>query len=161
DDAGRKMAESKAALILKHNRNVYLIEPPADLPPSGDIVDAAELGWSAERMHSLIANAKRFRVPGTFSVHDIQPVNSYPNTAIEYVFDGMLAEGTVNALTGDAGCGKSTYATSIAHAVSKDRPVVFLDRENPLSVVSERLLRLGIQDGGHLKYWGGWCEAEP
>jgi len=39
-------------------------------------------------------------------------------------------------------------------------PVLVLDRENPISVVAERLERLGITDGSLLRYWGGWL-AEP
>jgi hypothetical protein len=41
------------------------------------------------------------------------------------------------------------------------RPVLVLDRENPLPVVVERFARLGIQDGENFKVWGGWAGEEP
>jgi hypothetical protein len=41
------------------------------------------------------------------------------------------------------------------------RPVLILDKENPLPVVVERFDRLGIQDGPNFKVWGGWALDEP
>jgi hypothetical protein len=40
------------------------------------------------------------------------------------------------------------------------RPVLVLDRENPLSIVVERFDRLGISDSDTFKYFGGWCPDE-
>jgi len=98
---------------------------------------------------------------GPFHVADIRSVGEYANIKIDYLFPGMLAVGTVNLLSGDAGCGKSTYASFIADRVAAQRPVLYVDRENPLPVVAERFERLGIRDGGNLKVWGGWCAVEP
>jgi hypothetical protein len=39
----------------------------------------------------------------------------------------------------------------------RSRPMLVLDRENPLPVVVERFARLGIQDGENFKVWGGWA----
>jgi len=96
-----------------------------------------------------------------FGIENIKTVADYSGTSIEYVYPGMLAIGTVNLLTGDAGSGKTSYATFIAHQASAERPVLYLDRENPLPVKIELLNRLGVSDGGNLKIWGGWCEREP
>jgi hypothetical protein len=105
------------------------------------------------------------------SVQDIRPVHEYGDAKIQKVLDGLLYEGTVNVLTGDAGTGKSTLALAIAAAVASGsvfagrmtsrRPVLVVDRENTLPITIERLNRLGIQDGNGLLIWGGWCPTEP
>ena len=82
----------------------------------------------------------------------------------------MIAEGTVVLLSAESGSGKTTLMTVVAHAVSKGipfaglatarKPVLMLDKENPLSVVRERLERLGIEDDDEFRIWGGWCPGE-
>ena len=104
-------------------------------------------------------------------VQDIRPVHEYGDAKIQRVLDGLLYEGTVNVLTGDAGTGKSTLALAIAAAVASGsvfagritsrRPVLIVDRENTLPITIERLNRLGIRDGNGLLIWGGWCPTEP
>ena len=65
-------------------------------------------------------------------------------------------------MTGDSGSGKSTLALAWAGEVAAaGTPVLVLDRENPISVVAEHLERLGIADGGLLRYWGGWLTEPP
>src|SRR5205823_4928429 len=39
-------------------------------------------------------------------------------------------------------------------------PVLFLDRENPVSVIIDRLNRLGLDDYPRLRFWGGWLPNE-
>jgi archaellum biogenesis ATPase FlaH len=85
--------------------------------------------------------------------------------------EGVIAAGTVTAITGESGAGKTTLVTAICSAVERGvpfaglatqrRPVLILDKENPLPVVVERFDRLGIQDGPNFKVWGGWALDEP
>lgn len=108
--------------------------------------------------------------PKIRSVSEIASIREYAAQKIEYVIDGVLAVGTVAAITGESGGGKSTVATAMGGSVAEGRPfaglptqrrpVLILDRENPLCVVSERFDRLGIQDGLDFKVWGGWCLEE-
>jgi len=107
---------------------------------------------------------------GIRSVEEIQPIRFYAAQPIAYVVEGMIAAGTITAITGDSGSGKSTLAMAIANAVSKGIPfaglatikcrVLVLDRENPRDVVAERMQRLGIEDGPDFIVWGGWCPEE-
>jgi RecA-family ATPase len=74
-------------------------------------------------------------------------------------------------LTGEPGCGKSTLISALCGAVSKgepfasrvtrQRPVLILDKENPLPFVVQRFARLGIEDSDTFKIWGGWLEDGP
>lgn len=63
------------------------------------------------------------------------------------------------ALTGNSGSGKSTLASAWAGDLAAvGVPVLILDRENPISAVAERFVRLGVTDGPMFKYCGGWLE---
>lgn len=89
---------------------------------------------------------------------DLPSVRACNGIAIEYLLDPILPKGAVVALTGDSASGKSTLAT--AWARDAEGPVLFLDRENPLSVIADRLDRLGFPDSPRLRFWGGWCDQE-
>jgi hypothetical protein len=77
---------------------------------------------------------------------------------VEYMRNPELPKGAVAALTGDSGSGKSTLA--FAWARDAGVPVLVLDRENPISVVRERMERLRLLDGPNLRVWGGWLPEE-
>jgi archaellum biogenesis ATPase FlaH len=91
---------------------------------------------------------------------------------MNFIIEGLLLEGALTMLSGQAGDGKSTLSLAIAGAVAqgkpflgrvvKQRPVLYLDRENPVYVVKDRLLRLRIPEIPALKIWGMWWEGnEP
>jgi hypothetical protein len=122
----------------------------------------------ADELRAVAENADWKAAGG---VQNIRPAHEYGDAKIQSVLDGLLYEGTVNILTGDAGTGKSTLALAIAAAVAAGsvfagrttsrRPVLIVDRENTLAITIERLNRLGIRDGNGLIIWGGWCPTEP
>jgi hypothetical protein len=171
DSPGRKLATRAAELLGKHGAEVFMIEPPAELPEGGDIVDAIALGWDREQIDDVMNGAARVTPERPFGVGDVLPVLEYSAAEIHYVVDRLIAAGTVTVLSGDSGSGKTTVATAIAYAVSRGLPfggmatsrcpVIILDRENPLPVVVERAARLRIADGDGLTIWGGWCPSEP
>jgi len=90
---------------------------------------------------------------------------------MEWIVDGLLAAGSVTLLSGDSGIGKSTFTLQLAGCVAHGtaflgrevarRPVLYVDRENPLFVVKERLLRLHIPETRDLIIWGLWNEPQP
>lgn len=104
------------------------------------------------------------------SVSDLESIRTFANQRIDYLVQGLFAHGTVNLISGDSGCGKSTVAMAMCSAIERAalfaglatqrRPCLVLDRENPLSVVIERCDRLGISDSPNFKIWGGWCPEE-
>ncbi len=99
--------------------------------------------------------------PAIRSIADIPSMREYGTGTITYIHEPELPEGAVVALTGDSGSGKSTLASAWAGEVSAaGRPVLVLDRDNPIGVVKERFGRLGISDGPLLNYWGGWLPEE-
>ena len=104
------------------------------------------------------------------TVDQLPLVRDSADVEIRWVWDQLIAEGTVTMLSGDSGVGKSTLATALLDAVAGGKPFLgrktfqrsclILDRENHRSLVADRLNRLGIQDGPSLRVWGGWAEQE-
>jgi hypothetical protein len=90
-------------------------------------------------------------------VTDLPPVRTCGDDAIEYVRKPELPKGTVVALTGDSGSGKSSLTTAWLRDALV--PALILDRENPRKLVHERLDRLHV-DESRIKIWGGWCDQE-
>jgi KaiC/GvpD/RAD55 family RecA-like ATPase len=75
-----------------------------------------------------------------------------------------LPEGSLTAINGAPGCGKSTLVQAWCGEASTVRSVLILDRENPAAIIAERYGRLGIAtDNTAIKHWGGWLpdEAPP
>jgi hypothetical protein len=134
----------------------------------GFAANSADVLAAIEELQAISETA-----PGDTSggIKGIRPVREYGDAKMPYVLEGLLYEGTFNLLTGDSGDGKSTLALAIAAAVAGGldfagrktsvRPAALLDRENPQWVMSDRLDRLRIMDGEHLKIWGGWCAEQP
>jgi archaellum biogenesis ATPase FlaH len=89
---------------------------------------------------------------------------------VTWLVADLIPEAAITLITGDAGTGKSIFATALAGAIvrgeaflgfeSQRRRVVYLDRENPLAVVKQHLNDLYITRTADLIYWGGWCEVQ-
>jgi len=90
---------------------------------------------------------------------------------IEWVVEGIIAEGAMHLITGDAGAGKSTLVSALGYAVARGddflrratskRPVLILDAENPATAVCERFRRLSVRTGDDFRIWGQWVGEDP
>jgi energy-coupling factor transporter ATP-binding protein EcfA2 len=154
---------------------VLFIDMPADADVNG-IDDLVGL-WGKDRVIEhlgRVAYDPKKAEPADVRVviDDIPSVRTFADQRITYVVPPIIPDAGITGLTGDSGCGKSTLSTYLAGLVAsggasftgqqcEQRQVLYLDRENPAAVVYERLCRLGVEDGGTFKYWGGWlpCEA--
>jgi len=102
------------------------------------------------------------QLPSVWSI-DVQPQG--------WLVDGLIPSEAITLVTGASGIGKSMVTLAMAGSVvwganflgrrCLQRPVLFLDRENPLSVVRDRLDLFGIQAHRDLRYWGMWVGTEP
>ena len=90
---------------------------------------------------------------------------------VEWTVQDMFPAASVNLLSAESGTGKTWLAYGIAGAVSrgepfvglsvKKTPVLYMDGENPLGVVKERLSSLAIPETSDLYLWGGWNTNHP
>jgi energy-coupling factor transporter ATP-binding protein EcfA2 len=95
------------------------------------------------------------------SIPNVPLMRDCQTSVINYLEEPVLVEGTITALTGVAGCGKSTLVCAIARRLHiTGRPILILDRENPKVVVEERFRRLAMSDDETFHVWGGWTGQE-
>lgn len=90
---------------------------------------------------------------------------------VEWVVDRMIPVGSVNLVSAESGTGKTWVAYALAGAVSqgqqflglpvKQMPVLYIDGENPLALVKDRLHHLAIPKTPDLYIWGGWAKDAP
>ena len=123
---------------------------------SEDLADIIAAG------QELFASVDSHQAKAYRSVGDIPTIAACGAGDIEYLRDPELPRGAVVTVTGDAGCGKSTLVTAWARDAWRNKgvPALILDRENPVSVIADRLERLGMEDGPGVRFWGGWLAEE-
>lgn len=90
---------------------------------------------------------------------------------MEWLIEGLIPKSGVSLLTGESGCGKSTFALALAGAVTQgrhflgreteQRDVLIVDGENGAAVLQERLNRLHIEKTPLLYVWGVWSKKLP
>lgn len=88
---------------------------------------------------------------------------------VEWLVEGLFPARGITVLAGEAGAGKTWLAMVLARAATiggdflgravQRMEVLYLDRENPLSLVRSRLEI--ICGPGVLRPWGSWCSEEP
>ena len=90
---------------------------------------------------------------------------------IAWLVDGLIPQGGFTILSADSGTGKSWLAYAIAGAVSQgipligkkttQRPVLYVDGENPAAIVKRNLTDLAIPRTDQLQVWGRWVRDDP
>jgi len=148
--------EAIEAALNKQNR--WCCSPP--LPES----EVRSIAQSIGRYAPAVVRKQALRV------EDVPPIWSF-EARTSWLIADLLPEAAVTLLTGESGIGKSTFALALAAAVAhgdkflgketRQRKVVYLDRENPVAIVKERLHRMGIKPTQNLTVWGGWVCSEP
>jgi hypothetical protein len=126
-------------------------------------IEALSDKWSDEREVDESRRIKR--------IEDLPPLEQVGALEIDWVVDGIIAEGALHMLTSESGAGKSTLISAVAYAISRGskflgrntarHPVLLLDAENPGCVVVERFGRLRIKPHNDFRVWGQWCKEDP
>ncbi|HEY6903144.1 MAG TPA: AAA family ATPase [Candidatus Acidoferrales bacterium] len=103
-------------------------------------------------------------IPDVFSLHA---------PATEWMIEGILPRASVTLLAGEPGSYKTWLALALLRGVASggmflarkcvQASVLYLDRENPLAVMRERLAVLGIDSSAAAdsRIWGGWLADAP
>ncbi len=89
----------------------------------------------------------------------------------DWLVEGLLPAASVTLLAGEPGSYKTWLALALLRGVDgggnflgrrcAESAVLYLDRENPLRVVQERLAVLGISAPQRSRIWGGWLPDAP
>ena len=132
-----------------------------------NLADRAGLG--SENLADIIATGQEFfstpvvAAEGYRSIEDIPTLAECGSVEVEFIRQPDLPRATLGSLTGPPGDGKSSLAFAWLRDAWRHKgiPGLVLDRENPSSVMADRLRRLGMEDGPHLPIWGGWLPSEP
>lgn len=130
------------------------------------VADAIHVIRERENIHGTVVTERRGCQPSAF---DIANPGNFLRTGselqaldirVEWVVDGLLPSRSLTLLYGRSGIGKTWLSLMIARAVSLGvpifdratirRPVVYIDYENPLSVLVERIRLLNIRD---VRFW--------
>ncbi|MCX6624787.1 MAG: AAA family ATPase [Acidobacteria bacterium] len=92
-------------------------------------------------------------------------------SSLDWCVEEMIARGSITLICSESGTGKTWLGYYIAGCVACGLPVLgrrvwrskvlYLDGENPLYTVKQRLFDLGIQETGDLIVWGGWNLSPP
>ncbi len=103
-------------------------------------------------------------------IEDIPDPFACPSDEIRWVVQGLIPARGVTIVAGEAGAGKTWLALALAQAVTlggdflgretQIASVLYLDRENPLSLIRDRLLVLFGGPSG-FRPWGLWCSDQP
>jgi hypothetical protein len=108
---------------------------------------------------------------------DIPDIFKLNAPATEWLVEGILPSASVTLLAGEPGSYKTWLALAMLRGVTSggsflgrkcaQASVLYLDRENPLAVMRERLVVLGIDSlaappaGAGSRIWGGWLGDAP
>lgn len=127
-----------------------------------------------EEVDRAIAEAKRLEAEAE-GARQTNPLISFPelrtlDVRVEWTIGGLLPKGSVTNLYGRTGIGKTWIALQIAEAVSAglpifglatiQRPVVYIDMENPVAVMKERADLLGMRSMA-ASIWPGTAARRP
>lgn len=109
--------------------------------------------------------------PTIRNISDIASVFTFAAEERTFLAEGFLPEGSVILLTSESGQGKTMLSLNLAACVATGqpfagrstirRPVLYLDKENPSTVIAERLKIFRATDGEMLRIWGTWLGEEP
>src|SRR5690348_17885893 len=104
---------------------------------------------------------------------DIPNIFTLDAPSIEWMVEGILPRASVTLLAGEPGSYKTWLALALLRGVASGgnflgrkcakASVLYLDRENPLAVMRERLAVLGIEQSAtaDCRIWGGWLGDAP
>jgi hypothetical protein len=98
----------------------------------------------------------------------VQKPSDVPSKKVEWIIDRMIIVGGLHVFSSLPGGQKSVFSLLLTKVISESTDllgrksgglpitVIVLDKENPPSVVYERLVGLGLLDFNNVRVWGEW-----
>lgn len=101
----------------------------------------------------------------------IPTLNDLPVESVDWDVEGIVPSGGITLIAGESGACKTWLALLLAKMLTLGgcflgrkcacKEVLYLDRENPASLIRERVSRLDMDGLERLRYWGGWHQDQP
>jgi AAA domain/Domain of unknown function (DUF3854) len=162
--------------LRERGAHVFFIDMPVDAGVNG--VDDLVGLWGKDRVLEYLKTAvydpkkQKPEEPSQIcDIRDLPSVSTMPEELIDFLIAEHFAYSTVNMLTGEPGCGKSTMALKLCYCTSTGTPfagfdvklgfALYIDCEQSRPIIQEKFRRLGIADGDRFKYWGPWAGTPP
>jgi len=156
DERGRRhMVRIAEALHRLGHRDVYIVEPPENVPQGWDAADAVVEGRD---VRTIIDGAVPFKPPvnnGPRLLTARELLEMQDDENADWVVESLLLCGGLSVLAGRPKVGKSTFARALAVAVAqgqpflgrkvREGPVILVSLEDRLQDVRRALKRLGLQ----------------
>jgi len=172
DDPGRKHAQAVAAGLRGISESVKVLEL-LGLPNKGDVSDWIAQGGTRDKLIESIKQAPEWMTSEVsmclppIAEHSDIPLDPLTflirgtelqllECKVEWAVDKLLPKESITLLHGKGGIGKTWLCLILADAISKGvlfmgqhtrtMPVVYMDFENSLPVLVERVRKIGIED---------------
>lgn len=183
-NGGRRWTLRNCPFNPDHQKPVVIELPNGALAYTCLHQSCSENNWQALRGHvepdyqksSKVFPVASVRSESTNDLPTITDLSQIPSvfsieSQLDWSVEGMIARGSVTLICAESGTGKTWFGYYVAGCVALGAPVLgrsttpskvlYLDGENPLYVVKQRLRDLRIQDTPLLTVWGGWIPMLP
>ena len=176
DRPGQEYAQKFARALYGKVSELKVVELP-DLPEAGDIVDWARVqGNTKEKLLEVVKSAPVWTPESeskdaSFSLSKALKLGAELlklNMQIDWLVEDLIPKVAITLFSARGGMGKTILSITLADAVSRGipflglktskTPVVYIDFENSLPVLAERVKRVDAHD---VSFWHGTNEIRP
>lgn len=170
DKAGRDHALQVAKNLKGIAQLVKIIELQG-LPEKGDIKEWVAQGGTKEKLIEIIKGTSEWEEPQEMKEPDLLSSLLKWNDILsldvktEYLLDRLIPKGSITLLFGRGGIGKTSLCLQIARAIAEGlhygdlqtlkTPAYYIDFENPLSVLKQRVECIGNTDNVYVWHISG------
>ena len=170
DAPGKRHAQTVAKNLKDLTESVKIVELPG-LPEKGDVSDWIAQGHTKEELIEIIKQTPEWEVP-----KEDYPLSFLKKGSdlialecnVEWVIDRLVPKQSITLLHGKGGIGKTWISLILGNAISKgisfmdlttqQMPIVFVDFENSLPVLVERVKKI---EASEVLFWHNTNEVRP
>ncbi len=131
---------------------------------------------TSESQHPVppVATGDENQLSGFFNDPDLDLIPKIANVeapVTQWIVPDVIAQGEYHLIAGAPASMKSMLALSMGYAISTgsevfgrptvQKPVLYIDKENPVGLIKERQDLLHLTDESNLHYWGSWFSEIP